>query len=57
MTEEKLIDNATSILFSRFIATGFSAVHKPTRCRLNCLRMEILVSNRFVLRLQSFTYN
>lgn len=27
----------TNILLSRFIATGFSAVHSPTRCRLSCL--------------------
>lgn len=28
----------TSILLRRFIATGFSAVHSPTRWRLSCLR-------------------
>ncbi len=29
----------TRILFSRFRAMGFSAVHKPTRWRLSCLRV------------------
>ena len=38
----------TRILFSRFMAVGFSAVQRPTRCRLSCLpgNQSETVSNR-----------
>lgn len=44
----------TSILFSRFIATGFSAVHRPTRCRLSCLNKKKKERNAEVLQLFQF---
>lgn len=36
----QLIRELTRILLRRFMATGFSAVHSPTRWRLNCLTQK-----------------